>query len=308
MDKSSTLTKIGEFGLIRMIEKLVKAPNSSVVKGIGDDAAVLKWNKAKYLLFTCDMLIEDVHFRSNMRSSDIGRKALACSISDIAAMGGLPKYAIISIGLPKNLKISFVRSLYNGINNIARRFKVDIVGGDTNRSKKIIIDVTMIGEVEKESLVLRSSAKANDLIFVTGALGGSFKSGRHLTFIPRLQEARLLVKNYSLNSMIDISDGLAQDLGHILDSSDKGALVYERAIPKHKSASIKEALYNGEDYELLFTLSNQQAHKLIDDIAAKKIKFPVTAIGQIIERKNGFTIIDSRGVRKPLKPRGFRHF
>ncbi|MBM3251657.1 MAG: thiamine-phosphate kinase [Candidatus Omnitrophica bacterium] len=305
--KLSTINKIGEFGLIDMIKKMVKL-DASVVKGIGDDAAVLNFSRDKYLLLTSDMLIEDVHFKCTMQASNIGHKALACSVSDIAAMGGIPKNAVISLGLPTSLEISFVKDLYKGIANIAKKFKINIVGGDTNRAEKIIIDVTLLGEVEKKNLVLRSTAKTGDLIFITGSLEETLKTGKHLTFKPRLKESRFLVKNYRINSMIDISDGLAQDLGHILNESHKGAVIYQRAILKNKDTSLKEALYGGENYELLFTLSQSQARRLLRDKAKGKIKFPISEIGSITKSKNKLIFIDADNKEKTLKLRGFRHF
>jgi len=301
------LSKIGEFGLIEVIKKLAKV-DSSVIKGIGDDAAILRFSKDRYLILTSDMLIEDVHFKRTARPFDIGHKALACSISDIASMGGIPKHAIVSVGLPLSLSVGFVRNLYKGIISTAKKFKINIVGGDTNRSSKIIIDVAILGEVKKKDLVLRSKAKSRDEIFVTGKLGGSAKTKKHLKFKPRLKESRFLIRSYRINSMIDISDGLSQDLGHILKESKKGAIVYEQAIPKDKGASLKDALYNGEDYELLFTLSKRQANKLVQDIHRKKIKFPVSKIGIITKSRNKIIFIDTNKNKRLLKPKGFRHF
>lgn len=301
------LSKIGEFGFINAIKKLITT-DSSVVRGIGDDAAVLRLNQNKYLLLTVDMLIEGVHFRRNMKPFDIGHKALSCSISDIAAMGGLPKYAVISVGLPANLGISYAKNLYKGIIDTAKEFKINLVGGDTNRSKNIIIDIALIGEVERKNLVLRSKAKVNDIVFVTGFLGSSFKSGKHLKFTPRLNEARFLVNNYRINSMIDISDGLLQDLSHILEESRAGAVIFEKAIPKNNSADLKEALYDGEDFELLFTVPKKAAQKIIKDKLKKKIRFPITAIGIITKKSAGYIIVDDYGKKRSLRIKGFRHF
>jgi thiamine-monophosphate kinase len=243
-----------------------------------------------------------------MRAFDIGRKALACSVSDITAMGGIPKNAVISLGLPKNLAISFVKDLYRGICHLAGKFKINIVGGDTNRAEKIIIDVALLGEVEKQNLVLRSGAKTKDLIFITGSLKETLNTGKHLIFNPKIKESRFLVKNYRLNSMIDISDGLIQDLGHILEESHKGAVIYEKAIPKNKNTSLKNALYSGENYELLFTLSPNQARSLLKDKSKGRVKFPVSNIGSIISLKNKLIFIDAKSKKSSLKIKGFRHF
>ncbi|HOX53939.1 MAG: thiamine-phosphate kinase [Candidatus Omnitrophica bacterium] len=307
MTKRSALSKIGEFGFINVIKKMVKT-DGSVLRGIGDDAAVLRFDKDKYLLLTVDMLIEGAHFRRNMNPYDIGHKALSCSISDIAAMGGLPKYAVMSVGLPKDLNISYAKSLYKGIIDTANKYKINLVGGDTNRSDKIIIDIALVGEVEKNKLVLRSKAKVGDLIFVTGFLGGSFKSGKHLRFIPRLNEARLLVDNYRINSMVDISDGLVQDLSHILEESRVGATIFAQAIPIDRTADLKSALYDGEDFELLFTISKKESRKLIKDALENNFSFSIRPIGMITDRKKGFSIVYGSGRERKLTVKGFRHF
>jgi thiamine-monophosphate kinase len=228
------ITKIGEFGLIERFRKQIKT-DTTVVKGSGDDCAVLKFNKDKYLLFTCDMLVEGVDFRPNERPYLIGRKSVAVSISDIAACAGIPYYCLVSLGLPKETSIDFADKLFKGMLDIAKKFKINIVGGDLSHAGQLVIDVSMLGIVEKKYLVLRNGAKVGDIIFVTGSLGGSIQ-GKHLKFTPRLKEARYLVKNFKVNSMIDISDGLAQDLGHILGQSKVGAIIYEDLIPRDKKA------------------------------------------------------------------------
>lgn len=300
-----SLSDIGEFGLIERIAKKIKIDNS-VIKGIGDDTAVIKYKKDKYLLFTCDMLIEDVHFKRRDSPFYIGHKAICCSISDISAMGGLPKYALVSLGLPKDLPFKFIDTFYEGINFIAKRFKINIIGGDTNKSEKIIIDISLIGEVEKENLILRDGAKEGDQIFVTGDLGGSIYK-EHLEFLPRIEESRYLVKNFKINSMIDISDGLVSDLYKIIKSSKVGAVIYESLIPISKDAkSLNEALYMGEDFELLFSLSLEQAIRLIKSKRKNLAKF--NYIGEITNKRFGLKIITKKCEEKALKPIGFNHF
>ena len=257
------ISQLGEFGLIDLIRK--QAPvNHRVIRGIGDDCAVLAYTKEKYLLFKTDMLIEDVHFTRRMPAQSIGHKALACNISDIAAMGGLPTSAVVSVGLPKNTTVEFVQNLYKGMGRLARQFAVSIVGGDTNKAGKLIISIALLGEVEKKYLVTRSGAKPKDRIFVSGPLGNSFKSGRHLAFTPRVQEARFLVEKFKPNAMMDISDGLAGDLNHILSASKTGARLWEESIPCHQGVTLKQALNEGEDFELLFTLPPSRAKSLMD--------------------------------------------
>jgi thiamine-monophosphate kinase len=297
------ITKLGEFGLIERLRKRIKTDSALVIKASGDDCAVLALNKDEYQLFTCDMLVEGIDFSHHEKPYLIGRKSLAVSISDIAACGGSPRYCLISLGLPKETSVEFVDMLFKGMTDIARKFKINIVGGDLSRAEQLTIDVSMLGVVEKESLVLRNGARKGDIIFVTGELGGSI-SGKHLSFTPRLKEARLLVKNFKVNAMIDISDGLLQDLMHILTENNCGAVLYEALIPLSKKAkNLKDALSWGEDFELLFTMSHSEAKKLL----RRKYAY-FKPIGEIIEKKYGFKLIDKQGREKNIRAEGFRHF
>lgn len=302
--------KVKDLGEIRLIQHLAKdiRVDKSVIEGIGDDTAVIKWTKDKYLLFTCDMLFEDVHFKlKKAKPFQIGWKALARNVSDIAAMGGMPRYALVSIGLNPNLPVSFVDNLYKGMRALADKFGINIIGGDTSRSQKLVIDVSLIGEVEKRNLVTRSGAKKGDVILATGAFGGSIK-GRHLNFMPRLNEARGLTKNFKINSMIDVSDGLVLDLWRILNASGVGARIYQNAIPVSKEAdSFEKAIYDGEDFELLFTMGIKEAKRFFRTFFSK-IETPVTLIGEVMDRRYGYKLIRSNGKVVLLKPKGYLHF
>lgn len=299
-----TLKELGEFNFIDLVSKGLYA-HKSVIKGIGDDAAAVSVGKDKILLFTSDMLIEDVHFKRNQSPQLIGHKAIACSLSDIAAIGGEPLYALISLALPKNLEISFARRLYSGMQNTAERFNVSIVGGDTNSAEKVIIDVFMCGKANKK-IISRSGAKLKDMIFVTGLLGGS-QSGRHLFFSPRVEEAKFLAKKYPVNAMIDISDGLINDLSHIVKQSKKGALLFEKKIPVSISAhSMKDAFYTGEDFELLFTLPKQYTESLLKKWPFKKVK--LSCIGEITKAGTGITLQNPKGKLRRIKKGGYQHF
>ena len=315
---TSTKKKIRDIGEFELIERL-RAKTSvdrSVVKGIGDDCAVLKFSKDEYMLITCDMLVEGIHFDLKFATPWlVGRKALASCISDIAAMGGVPKDALVAIGIDPGMSLRFVDRLYHGMKQMAHRFGINIVGGDLVRSKRLNISTSLTGFVKKDRLTLRSGAKDNDAVMVTGTLGGSIYR-KHLTFIPRLGEAQVLVKRFKINSMIDISDGLAQDLDHISGESGLGAIIYERDIPISPSAyrqakkegkgPLQLALGDGEDYELLFTMSKKEARRLLSS-RPRELETRVTMIGQMINEP-GLWLIDRRGAKTKLRIEGWRHF
>lgn len=313
------ISDIGEFALIEKITKGLRLSNA-VIKGVGDDCAVLKFTRDKYLLLTTDIFVENTHFilKDTLKGTSalkdtgappfqIGWKALAANVSDIAAMGGIPKDALISLALPSNYAIRMVEGIYRGIKAVARGFGINIVGGDTSRADKLIINISLLGEVKKKHLVLRSGARRGDIIFVTGSLGGSIY-GKHIRFIPRIKEAQLLVKSFKLHSMIDLSDGLSSDLNHIARESDVGALIYEQSIPLSRDArSIKQALNMGEDFELLFTLSPAEAKKLLRK-KPRGIVIPLTRIGEIRDKRFDLKLITKKGREKELRQEGFRHF
>ena len=291
-----------ELEFINYISKLLKIGNKKVIKGIGDDCAVLDYTREKYLLFSCDMIIEGTHFLHNVPAYQIGWKSLAVSISDIAAMGGVPRYALISCGIPKSKGTRFLKEIFKGLQDIAGRFNISIIGGDTNLSSKVIVDTTIIGDVEKELLVRRDGAKPGDLIFVTGTLGEG--RHRHLTFIPRVKEARMLVERFKINAMIDLSDGLGMDLGRIASASRVGAYIYRSLIPlPDRITSIDRALYGGEDFELLFTASIKESRRIMKHIG----KLPVSLIGEMLPKDCGVMIIDENGKARSLKTKGYRH-
>ncbi|MCQ9207038.1 MAG: thiamine-phosphate kinase [Omnitrophica bacterium] len=278
----------------------VKRP---VVMGIGDDCAVLEHTRGKYMLLTSDMLIEGVHFERNTAPFAIGWKAMAVNISDIAAMGGVPEYALVSVGVPKKKNIKFLKKITDGIEALCRKFDISVIGGDTNRAGKTVLSIALMGEVEKKRLITRSGARPGDLLFVTGKLGcGRVK---HLSFLPRLREARIL-GNFKISSMIDLSDGLALDLNRLARASSVGARVHKELIPIFGArGSFKEMISRGEDFELLFTVSPGEAKKIMKHIRRKK-DLAVTRIGEIT-RVLGVRIVEESGRSKLLKSRGFRH-
>ena len=301
---SKYLSQIGEFGLIDLIKKSAYKTRG-VIKGIGDDTAVIDCGAWQWLLFTTDMMLEGIHFTRDMEPEQIGHKALACNISDVAAMGGLPTFAVISLGVSRQLDVHFIQDIYKGINKLAKQFSVSIVGGDTVASDKIIINVALLGKVKKSDLVTRAGARKGDQIFVTGPLGRSYQNKKHLSFTPRIKEAQFLVNRLKPSSMIDISDGLIADLEHILKQSKTGALIYEEYVPTAPGATLKDAICDGEDFELLFTLDPRKAERL------KKMKikdmefFP---IGEIVHKREKVRMLDCQGNQSEVEVKGFAHF
>ncbi len=302
------LSDLGEKRLIQRLARTIKT-DRTVIQGIGDDCAVLAGRGNKYLLFASDMLVEAVHFNRATRPEAIGWKALAVNVSDIAAMGGIPRYAVVSLGCPKNLRVQFVDRLYRGLRRCADRYGVNLVGGDTNRSSRIVIDVAILGEVERKRVVYRSGARAGDALLVTGRLGGSLRSGRHLTFTPRLYEARALGGKFRLHAMIDLSDGLGPDLTRLCEASRLSACLEAAQIPRAKGCSLAQALTDGEDFELLIAVAESDANPLLA-WAKRHIDCKLTRIGRMIPRGKGspVRIVAPYGTRPPASLAGFEHF
>lgn len=303
------LSQLGEFGLIDLIA-LREAKRSDTLVGIGDDAAVLcpksKVQSQKYTLVTTDALIENVHFkRKGLSFFALGQKALAANISDIAAMGGVPTHAVITIGLPRTIKVEQVKEFYRGLNHLAKKHKIDIIGGDTVASpRELVISITLLGEVEKENLLLRSTAKPGDLICVTGVFGGPASQKYlipHTPHLVRLTEARFIAKAGLASAMIDSSDGLARSVLEICKASKVGARIFEGCVPAAKGATLDQALYGGEEYELVFTVPKSKVQSL-------KSKVKMTIVGEIVSSQQGVKLIDKHDKIKPLKSGGYEHF
>jgi len=311
----------GEFALIKRISRKIK--DTSVMTQIGDDTAVVKVG-GKLLLLTTDTLVEDDHFSLKWSTPyQIGMKAMEINVSDIAANAGRPRYALISLCLKENTEVEFIDELYKGIYSVANKYGFEIVGGNLTHGKQIVIDVAMIGEAKKP--VLRSGAKIGDLICVTGDLGKS-RAGLelfmhfgedakrfgvakfHLEPRCRLKESQIISKFAS--AMIDVSDGLAPEVGHICEMSQKGAVVYKEKIPISrqtlaaaelvKKDAYDFALHGGEDFELVFTVSGK-------NLAGLKKQFKdFSVVGKILPRREGLYLLD-RGKKRPLG-KGYDHF
>lgn len=318
------MKSIGEFGLIERIAKNSRVDRKRIILGIGDDGAVIKSCPGRWQVLTCDMLIEGVHFHVTATPFQIGWKALAVNLSDLAAMGARPVAALISVALPAKTKVNFCDELYRGIRTLAAKFQVNIVGGNVSLSPgKLIVDIFLLGEVKPKYLTRRDGARIGDKILLTGSLGEAaagleiLKSKKKITPRyenrllrkqfepqPRLKEAEYLVRNFKVNAMIDLSDGLLGDLKHILRRSRVGAKMNKEAVPIPLSVKKVAELLNldpwvlatqrGEDYELLFTLPDREAKRLL----SKRLNFPVTLIGEIVPNKLG----------ESFKVKGYTHF
>ncbi len=306
--------KMDEFSFIKWI-RINQKKDKDIVIGIGDDCAAIKINGRKLCLVTTDMLVDGTHFELKKNTpGEIGRKSIACSISDIAAMGCFAEYAVVSICFPQNVTTRFAKALYLGMKREADAYDIRIIGGDIVSGKALMaVSVTMYGNNDGLNPVTRSGAKVDDVIMVTGTLGGSIL-GKHLAFKPRLKEGLLLNSKFRINSMIDISDGLVADLNHILEESGAGAVLYEDEVPvsaaagrlAHKTGhtALYHALHDGEDYELLFTLSGRESERLL---ASGSFPVRLSRIGHI-RKASGISIQESDGKLRKIKPVGYEHF
>jgi thiamine-monophosphate kinase len=307
-----------EFELIELLTRSLPG-NSIVVTGPGDDCAVLDMGISdRLLLFKTDAVVQGIHFTEACSPEQVGHKALGRCLSDVAAMAGTPTAALITLALPVNFDPQYLEGLYAGMAALARKHEVAIVGGETTTNpERLLVSISLLGWVPRGKELRRSGAKQDDAIFVTGELGGSL-DGKHLEFEPRLVEARWLRDHFSIHSMIDLSDGLAGDLPHLIKASGVGAELLGSAIPISRAArlaakastaakpALLAALTDGEDFELLFTLPARHAVPLID---GWKSQFPSTRLSCIgrITAGAGVTIRDQRGLR-PLNVHGYEHF
>ncbi|MEK7448568.1 MAG: thiamine-phosphate kinase [Planctomycetota bacterium] len=324
-----------EFEYIKWIQKQIKRPKSVLV-GSGDDAAVIQLippfpPKKRLMLVTTDMIVEGIdfslpevnsgqarrkpHLSQSTSGLDIGWKALAVSLSDIAAMGGATEYlyAVAAVALRPKVSSRFAREVFRGMKKVADRFSVAIVGGDVSAvNGPMSITTTVFGLGRRLRPLTRSGAKVGDAIMVTGQLGGSIL-GKHLNFTPRLKEAGQLNQKYRINSMIDISDGLLADLNHLLEQSQMGGILFENLIPissaarqlsrRTKKPPLFHALADGEDFELLFTMPQKEANRLLK---SNNLKVLISHIGQICPGKN-IRLVDLAGRLRKIKPKGYEH-
>jgi thiamine-monophosphate kinase len=309
---------VNEFDLIATLTKSLPT-NETVVTGAGDDCAVLDFGLAeKLFLFKTDSVVEGVHFTRETPPEKIGHKALGRCLSDVAAMAGVPAAALVTIGLPKGFDAEWIGRIYDGLNALAGKCDVAIVGGETTTNPGgIFISIALLGTVGRGKQILRAGANMGDAIFVTGELGGSLL-GKHLDFEPRIAEAQWLAENFSVHAMIDLSDGLAGDLRHILNASGTGAELLKSAVPVSRAAKLQArnstlakpafaaALTDGEDFELLLTVASRDAVKLLDAWKKKFPKIKLSCIGKIVPGRG--IIIRDRNRTQKLDAHGYTHF
>jgi thiamine-monophosphate kinase len=332
------VSELGEFGLIDLLAKIADRTRDNqspawqnLLIGIGDDAAAWRGD-ASIQLVTVDSFIQGVHFSLDITPwQEAGWKALAVNLSDIAAMGGVPRYAVVSLALPDNTEVNDVTALYQGMTKLAQEFGVAIVGGNTSRAPQVALNITVLGSTPNKSgsMLTRSGAKPGDKVVVTGYLGAAsagleMLSGKlqfadeasaHLKQAllhpyPRISEGRLLLEQ-GVRAAIDISDGLVSDLGHICQASQLGARLKVDSVPvdpavraRFGNRALELALAGGEDYELLFTASAE----VIDKIR-KIAKCPITVIGDMVaDKENKVTLFDQWGNPIKLDRSGWEHF
>jgi len=326
-----TLAELGEFGLIERLRQAVGSDPEGTL-GIGDDCAAWSVPAGRQLLVTTDLLLEGTHFHRDWTDMhSLGRKAVAVNLSDIAAMGGTPERLILALGLPNSMELSAVDGLLAGFLEAARDYRVHLVGGDTCRAQQFLtIAVTAFGTVPDNQAVCRDTARPGDLIFVSGTLGDSalallsLEQGsdvdpallrRHLDPTPRIKLGASLAASGLISAMLDISDGLAADLGHILGHRVTGARLRQSAIPlsapfqaalAKREQMFELALSGGEDYELLFTAAADHSGKIMQ--LARELGETVTPIGEVRNDLQGIWLERPDGRTVAVKATGFQHF
>lgn len=285
---SERLDSLGEDALVdRLTHELPLGPE--VIAGAGDDCAVMRTSDPEVdELLKTDCLVENVHFTASMSAEKVGRKALCRCLSDIAAMAGEPRAALVTIAVPGDREVALVDGWYRGLKEAAARYGVSLVGGETTSmpggTDVALISIAMTGRVRREFCLRRSGAEIGDLLVVTGRLGGSFASGRHLEFEPRLLEAKWLAETWRPTAMMDLSDGLAKDLPRLAKASGGvGWRLDLEALPLHQEIDARAALTDGEDYELLLTMPPDGWEEGQESWRAAFPGLPLTVIGQVTE-------------------------
>lgn len=332
----TSLKDIGEFGLIDKIKKSFKAESKELLFGIGDDCAIIKKDDKTVILIGTDMLIEGVHFNIDFFTPvELGMKSAAVNISDIAAMGGIPKYMLVSVAVPKKISYKFIKDFYTGIKKLCHKYDVKLIGGDTSSSKSsLFISISVIGEAKHGEYLTRKGAKPGDSIYVTGKLGDSsggleillkkhhmsddlkrYLVNKHKKVTPRIDEGLYLARSEYITSMIDISDGISSDIKRICDESKSGARIYLDMVPVSKqlkklSLQLKKDVYDfalkgGEDYELLFTVK-EDFENTLETGFKKHFNKKIFKVGTITKSETVCSIDKSGNIE--VISGGYNHF
>lgn len=283
----SSLSQLGEDGILQRLLPLLPA-NNNILIGPGDDCAVVTRNGETDTLLKTDCIIEGIHFTQDTHPRLIGRKSLARNLSDIAAMGGTPDHALVTVMVHPHRTMEELEEIYKGLSQLAKEWDVSIAGGETASLPfdGLILSVALTGHVPKGKAILRHTANPGDLIAVTGSLGSTFHSGHHLSFPPRIREGMLLREAGIPSAMMDISDGLAADLPRMAQASGTGFQIDSQSLPCRNNCTPEQALCDGEDYELLFTLPPEKL-SLLDNIRTLVPETPFTIIGTMTKPGEG---------------------
>jgi thiamine-monophosphate kinase len=294
--------KLDELGEDRLLGRLLPRLllGKGVVSGPGDDCAVVETRDLRnFLVLKTDCVVAGVHFLPTANALDVGWKAMMRPLSDFAATSAVPQFALITLIAPRKTKIEWVERFYHGLRRAAKRFEVSIVGGETSSTPgPVAISVSAVGFVERDRCISRHGGKVGDDLFVTGRLGGAVKR-KHLQFIPRIREARWLTKNFSIHAMMDLSDGLGADLPRLAKASQVGFTIETEKLPVTRGATIDNAISEGEDYELLFTISHRDRNRLEREWQKEFPKLPLTRIGRLNPKSE---------IPNPKLPGGYVHF
>ena len=342
ISERDSLKALGEFGLIRQLKQQWRSSSPWIVKGIGDDAAVLKARQGQQLLISTDAFVEGVHFDLAYQTpKEVGWRAGVANLSDIAAMGGTPLYLLVSMAIPTRIQPKHVRALYRGLQDASGPYAVELIGGDTSASpSRIFLSLTIVGSVQATRALTRNRAEIGDRVYVTGTIGDAnaglrilqthsknsrrfspsstenFLIRRHVRPTPRIQVGQLLADRNIAHAAIDLSDGLSSDVGHICEESQVGAEIREQALPlssqlrafaqRNNLDPLELALQGGEDYELLFTAPAKH-HQRVTHVS-KRTNVPISWIGEIKPETFGQQLALPEERNQQLVKKGFEHF
>jgi thiamine-monophosphate kinase len=284
-----TLHQLGEDAVVRRLLAQLPAASPHVKVAAGDDCAVLRVPGAtRWLLLKTDVVVENVHFLASENPRRVGWKALCRALSDVAAMGGTPDSALVTLLAPPNTPMRRLDQLYSGIAKAARRFGVSVVGGETSHVEgrgPLICNIALTGWVRPKECILRSGGKPGDRLLVTGRLGGSLRTGKHLDFVPRVREAAWLVSRGGVHAMMDLSDGLGVDGARLAEASGCELEWSPESVPKTRGCTVQQAFEDGEDFELLLAVPPSKVASLLKAWARAFPKTPLTPVGALIEKK-----------------------